>query len=226
MKRARTVIDICMLILLPVLMAYSLIGEKNHELVGLCMFALFTAHHIMNRRWWGALFRGRYTLARAFNTLIDLLLALYMVMQPVSGVLMSKHILTGVALEGASSDLRTIHMSFAYWGFILLSMHLGMHAVPLVAKLKKKAGDQAVMTAAVLVAVISAYGLYAFIRRGIADYLLFRVQFAYFDPSASKLLFMLDYATVMVLIATLTYGIHKYVLCRKLSGKTRNKEKP
>ena len=225
MKRARTVIDICMLILLPVLMAYSLIGEKNHELVGLCMFALFTAHHIMNRRWWGALFRGRYTPERAFNTLIDLLLVLYMVLQPVSGVLMSKHILTGVALEGASSNLRAVHMSFAYWGFVLLGVHLGLHASALMAKLEK-GGDRMAKALAALAVIISAYGLYAFIKRGIADYLLFRVQFAYFDPSASKLLFMLDYAAVMVLTATLTYGIHKYVLCRKHSGKTRNKEKP
>ena len=225
MKKVRTVIDICMLILLPMLMAYSLIGERNHELIGLCMFALFAAHHIINRRWWVAIFKGRYSPLRAFRTAVDVLLAVYMIMQPVSGVLMSKHILTGVALSGASSDLRSIHMSFAYWGFALLSIHVGLHAVSSVASPKKSAGDNKNKVPSVLAVIISAYGLYAFVRRGIADYLLFRVQFAYFDPSESKLLFMLDYAAVMVFIAALTYGIHKLFLHRTHSLRAKNREK-
>ena len=224
MKKARTAIDVMMIILLMMLMAYSLIGEKNHELIGLCMFALFTAHHIMNRRWWGAIFKGRYSPLRAFRTAVDVLLAVYMVMQPVSGVLMSKHILTGVALDGASADLRSIHMSFAYWGFVLLSIHVGLHAASSAASPKKSAEGVKIKAPVIIAVIVSAYGLYAFIRRGIADYLLFRVQFAYFDPSASSLLFMLDYAAIMVLIATLTYGIHKLVLHRTHSLKTKNGE--
>lgn len=212
MKKARTVVDIAMMIALPMLMAYSLIGDINHELLGVFMFLLFAAHHVMNRKWWGAIFKGRYSAARVFNTGIDLLLAVYMLMQPVSGILMSKHILTGVTIDGAASDLRTIHMSLAYWGFILLSMHLGLHAGQVIAKLRGKSADVSPKGPVVVASAVSAYGLYAFIRRGIADYLLLRVQFAYFDPSASVLLFLLDYASVMVLIASITCFIHKQMI--------------
>lgn len=211
MKKERTAIDILMIILLIMLMAYSLIGERNHELIGICMFALFTAHHIINRRWWGTIFKGRYSPLRAFRTAVDVLLAVYMMMQPLSGVLMSKHILTGVALNGASADLRSMHMRFAYWGFVLLSIHVGLHATSTAARPKKSSGDGKIKVLAVLALIISIYGLYAFFKRGIADYLLLRVQFAYFDPSASKLLFMLDYAAVMVLIAAVTYGIQRFI---------------
>lgn len=49
MKKARMIIDILMTVLLPVLMAYSLVGEQAHEILGLLMFALFIAHHVINR---------------------------------------------------------------------------------------------------------------------------------------------------------------------------------
>ena len=41
MKKSRMIIDILMVVILPLLMAYSLIGETAHELPGICMFALF-----------------------------------------------------------------------------------------------------------------------------------------------------------------------------------------
>ena len=53
------------------------------------------------------------------NTVINLLLALYMILQPVSGILMSKYVLKEMAISGASGTLRTIHMTLVYWGFLL-----------------------------------------------------------------------------------------------------------
>ena len=40
-KRIRLLVDIGMVILLPLLMAYSLIGEKFHEMIGTVMAVLF-----------------------------------------------------------------------------------------------------------------------------------------------------------------------------------------
>ena len=48
----RRIIDISMVILLPMLMAYSLIGETFHEAAGTLMFILFIVHHVMNRGWY------------------------------------------------------------------------------------------------------------------------------------------------------------------------------
>ena len=41
--------DALMVLLLPLLMAYSLVGETAHELLGLTMFALFVCHHLLHR---------------------------------------------------------------------------------------------------------------------------------------------------------------------------------
>ena len=120
-------IDILMVMLLPLLMAYSLIGENIHEVMGICMFALFIAHHVINRKWWMSILKGKYNAVRILNTSINLLLAVYMILQPVSGILMSKYVLKDVTISGASGLLRTTHMTLAYWGFILMSFHLGLH---------------------------------------------------------------------------------------------------
>ncbi|MBD5535878.1 MAG: hypothetical protein HDQ99_09535 [Lachnospiraceae bacterium] len=46
-----------MTILLPVLMAYSLVGEAVHEWLGIVMFFLFTMHQVINWLWYKNLVR-------------------------------------------------------------------------------------------------------------------------------------------------------------------------
>lgn len=60
--------------LLPILMAYSLIGEAAHEWLGSAMLVLFAVHHVLNFRWFKAIPRRKYTPARVFGTAVDLLL--------------------------------------------------------------------------------------------------------------------------------------------------------
>ena len=45
-KRIQLIIDITMAVLLPLLMAYSLIGEAFHEVVGTAMFVLFIVRRV------------------------------------------------------------------------------------------------------------------------------------------------------------------------------------
>ena len=201
------IIDILMIILLPLLMAYSLIGESIHEVIGICMFGLFTGHHVINRKWWAALLKGKYNASRILNTVVNLLLAVYMILQPVSGILMSKYVLKEVTITGASGNLRTIHMTLAYWGFMLMSFHLGLHIKAVTAPFDKKMSKNAWMVFKILFFIISAYGVYAFIKRGIGDYLLMRVMFAFFDFGESRIRFFIDYAAVMVLVANIGYWI-------------------
>ena len=46
----------------------------------------------------------------------------------------------------------------------------------------------------ILFIAISLYGVYAFVKRGIGDYLLMKVMFAFFDFDESRVSFLLDYA--------------------------------
>ena len=58
---------------------------------------------------------------------------------------LSKYVMKEVTISGASSTLRTIHMTFAYWGFILMSFHLGLHIRAISAKTKNRM-NKAVIT--------------------------------------------------------------------------------
>lgn len=212
MKNARMIIDILMVIILPLLMAYSLVGENYHEVIGICMFTLFIAHHVMNRKWWTGLLKGKYNAIRTLNTAINLVLAVYMILQPISGILMSKYVLKDVTISGASGTLRTIHMTFAYWGFMLMSFHLGLHVRAVTLPIAKKMNKLAKMILAILFLIVSLYGVYAFIKREIGDYLFMKVMFAFFDFGESRVRFLLDYATVMVLAANVGFYIQSGLL--------------
>ena len=212
MKKVRMTVDILMVILLPLLMAYSLIGENIHEVLGVCMFVLFIAHHVINRNWWTGLFKGRYNAVRILNTAVNLFLAVFMILQPVSGILMSKYVLKEVTLSGASSTLRTIHMTLAYWGFIMMSFHLGLHVKAMAARFSKNINKTTRMILRILFIIISLYGAYAFVKRGIGDYLLMKVMFAFFDFDESRIVFLLDYIAIMVFVANVGFYIQSGLL--------------
>ena len=219
MKKARMIIDILMVTALPILMAYSLIGENIHEVIGVCMLAAFIIHHVINRKWWIGLFKGKYNTVRIMNTAVNLVLAVYMILQPVSGILMSKYVLREVTINGASSTLRTIHMAAAYWGFMLMSFHLGLHIRAVSASFKRKMGKGAKAALTAVFLLISAYGVYAFIKRGIGDYLLMKVMFAFFDFGEARIRFLLDYVSVMVLVASIGYYLQSVLLNKHKKGK-------
>ena len=123
--------------------------------------------------------------------------------------------INAVIAGGASSILRTIHMTLAYWGFIMMSFHLGFHIRAISAKLKNRMNKAVRTFFTVLFLLIAIYGVYAFIKRGIGDYLLMKVLFAFFDFGESRVRFLLDYAAVMVL-ATEMAGRFFIDTCRQL----------
>lgn len=192
------IIDISMTVLLPLLMAYSLIGEAFHEVVGTAIFLLFIVHHILNRKWYGALFKGRYNTRRIFQTVLDLVLLVFMILQPVSGILMSKHLYTFLPALPVSAWARSVHMLLAYWGYILLSIHAGTHLIAPLRKLHGK-NRKIFVTICAIMSCISAYGCAAFIKRGFPGYMSGRTAFAFFDFSEPRIFFFMDYIAIMIL---------------------------
>lgn len=123
--KLKIVLDMAMTLALLFLMGYPWWGDVAHEWAGAGMFALFIAHHILNAGWWRSLGKGRYTPARVFQLVIDLLVLLAMLGLMVSGVILSNHVFAFLPISGGMSLARLLHMASAYWGFVLLSLHLG-----------------------------------------------------------------------------------------------------
>lgn len=61
-------------------MAYSLIGEMFHEIVGTLIFFLFIIHHVLNRKWSVFLFKGKCSAGRIFRTVVNALLFVFMIL--------------------------------------------------------------------------------------------------------------------------------------------------
>lgn len=197
-NRIRILVDIAMTVLLPMLMAYSLTGEKFHEIIGTLMFALFILHHILNRKWYGSIFKGKYNTRRTFQTTLDVLLTIFMIAQPISGILMSKHLYTFIQVQGVSAIVREIHLCLAYWGFVLVCVHAGTHLLAQIKTLKEKK-KYVFYPLAAIGSAISAYGIYAFVKRQFPNYMLRKTAFVFFDYSEPRIFFFMDYLAVMIL---------------------------
>ena len=223
-KKLRMTVDLAMVILLPILMAYSLIGEAVHEWTGIGMFLLFIAHHILNRRWLKNLSRGRYTAPRILGTTIDFLLIIIMIVLPVSGIVMAKHTFSFLYINSGISIARMVHLIASYWGFVLMCLHLGLHGDMIIGRYKKdmhrtKALSWSLRSAAVLVI---GYGIYGFFKRRLPEYLLLKSQFVFFDHTEPVVYFLIDYIAIMWLFATVGYGllqISKYFFAQSYTGR-------
>lgn len=99
---AKILIDICLTVSLLLLMPYSLIGETAHEWIGMAMLVLFIVHHILNRKWIGALAKGRYTIFRIYQTLLVIAMLILMLGSMISGILLSNHIFKAVTIAGTT----------------------------------------------------------------------------------------------------------------------------
>lgn len=104
---AKILIDICLTVSLLLLMPYSLIGETAHEWIGMAMLVLFIVHHILNRKWIGALAKGRYTIFRIYQTLLVIAMLILMLGSMISGILLSNHIFKAVTIAGTTIAART-----------------------------------------------------------------------------------------------------------------------
>ena len=71
----RKVIDVGMMILLLLLMAFPFTGQDIHIFLGIIMIVFFIIHHYLNRRWYLSLFKGKKTKIQIlFITINSLLL--------------------------------------------------------------------------------------------------------------------------------------------------------
>ena len=87
----KRIVDVCMTVLLLCLMAYQVTGEALHEWIGIGMTALVIIHQILNRKWYGAIFKGKYNPYRIVTTVVNIALLLSFALTAFCGMSMSGH---------------------------------------------------------------------------------------------------------------------------------------
>lgn len=204
----KIVVDIGMTVMLLLLMTYELIGAAVHEWLGMGMFCLFIIHHILNRKWSRCVFKGKYTLFRIWQTVLAIGILLTMAGSMYSGVVLSEHALSFLPIKGGRAFAREVHMIAAYWGFVLMSLHLGLHWSIMMGMAKqriKKFPTAGKWLLRGIAALIAGYGVYAFIQREIGRYMLLKNHFAFFDFEEPLIFFLADYIAVMVLFVWVSH---------------------
>lgn len=214
-RKFQIAIDMMMTVLLPLLMAYQLIGEAVHEWLGICMFLLFLCHHLLNRHWHRNLLKGRYNSIRLIGTVIDTLLFIIMISLAVSGVMMSKHIFAFLHIDGGSGSARIMHLLASYWGFVLMSVHVGLHWNMISAMIhralqKDRNAVKMPIISKIAIAVLCCYGVYAFAKRQLGTYLFLKSEFVFFDFNEPRLIFFADYVAIMILFGSIGKQLGKY----------------
>lgn len=217
---AKISVDAAMTLGMLFLMGYHLWGDTAHEWVGAGLFLLFVLHHILNWRWWTGLFRGRYTSVRILQATINLLTLAAMLGLMVSSVILSSKVFAFLQIRGHMAFARRLHMAASYWGFLLMTAHLGLHWGMLLGMVQKAGkakfpGRPASHWLTLLGVLVAAYGAAAMVKRDMATYLFLRAEFVFLDFSESKLLFYLDYLAIIGTFVFLAHFAAKLLRKRK-----------
>ena len=226
---ARRIVDAAMTVVLLFLMAYQVTGEAAHEWIGVSMTILVIVHQILNRRWYSALFKGRYNPYRSLTTVLNILLVLCFAMTAFCGMSMSGYAVPFMYGLAPVSFVRRMHLSMSHWAFVLMGLHLGMHIPAMTAGLKWSDRTRNMLTG--LSTLAAGLGLYLFIKGGMPDYLFFRVPFAFLDyPFAfldyDKAGWLVIIENLLMLSTWVLIGTRAAQLCRVLGRKGGSKEDP
>lgn len=211
-------IDVLMTLGLLFVSGYQFWGEAPHEWVGAGMFVLFIVHHLLNLSWHKNMFRGRYTVVRGFQLIVDVSLFIVMLLQIYSGIVLSRHVFSFLPIESGLALARRIHILGAYWGILLMSLHLGLHWNLVMGVVKKKLGIKEKSRIRSVISALSGiciavYGLSVFVKRDFFTYLFLKSEFVFLDYSEPIILFYMDYLALMGLCIFIGHYIAK--LCRK-----------
>lgn len=220
-------IDVSLTVLLLLLMAYQITGQELHEWFGAGMLVLFLLHNILNIRWYGSLFKGKYTLLRTMQTLINISVLISMLCLGFSGIVLSRHIFAGLPIQGPMATARTMHLAASYWGFVLMSIHLGFHWSMVLGMFRRLWGGT--KTPAVFVWLIrflaifvAGYGAYCFQKENIVSYMFLKQEFVFFDFEQSVVSVFAEYIAMMGLWVFISFYAVKGI--RKITSQSRRKE--
>ncbi len=233
MNKIRISLDITMTILSIILMGgnYLFPADLVHEILGVGLFVLWGVHIALNRRWYaslaqasklitstnandrrsyGAIFHGKYNPYRVMQTIINCCILICTIFLMISGIILSNHIFTFLNIQGGLGFARIAHLLASHWYYLFMSLHIGLH----VGRLFQNVTAQ--ILPRIILALVCAYGIYAFIARGVWKYLILQQQFFFFDLERGYILFAIDYISIIILFATLSHLLAKSLKKGKL----------
>ena len=205
LNKIRLPLDIMMTLVSIVLMGGNFLfpADLVHEILGVGLFVLWGVHIALNRRWYSAIFRGKYNPYRVMQTVINCCILICTIFLMISGIILSNHLFTFFNIQSGLGFARIAHLLSSHWYYLFMSLHISLHMGRLFQNVAAK------IIPRIILALLCAYGLYAFITRGVWKYLILSQQFFFFDLERGYILFAMDYISIIILFATISHFIAK-----------------
>jgi len=125
---AKVFLDGAMLVLLALMYSYRAISPTFHEVGGLALGGMFIIHCLVNATWISGVTKriatGRLPKKTVLKWAIDVLLAVCMIIIIVSGVFISRTVLTNIT--SSSTIWKSLHVPISIIALILAGIHLGL----------------------------------------------------------------------------------------------------
>lgn len=198
--------------LLLAALAYNWLGNLAHEIAGTGLFLLLISHNLFNRRWYGAIAKGRHDGRRLITRGINLSLLASMLALLITSVIISQDLFSALPLT-STVGLRQIHTMAACLALLIVSVHLGLHWTMIMGVARTWAGitseskgrSLALRTLALLG---SLYGLFSLAAADVREKLLMQMSFDLGALQVSTTAFLLQHAAIVWLGACLGhYGV-------------------
>ena len=191
---------------------------------------LITSTNANDRRSYGGIFKGKYNPYRIMQTVINCCILLCTIFLMISGIILSNQLFTFLNIQSGLGFARIAHLLASHWYYLFMSLHIGLHVGVIANKMRHPApinchpelvsGSSTnempkqvrhdklhKIIPRIILVLVCAYGLYAFIARGVWKYLILRQQFFFFDLERGYVLFVLDYISIIILFSTILHLI-------------------
>lgn len=213
----KIVLDFVMIVLFLLLMSYHLLPNATHEWIGASVFVLFIVHNVLNFRWYKNLFRGKYTINRIIDTIINFILWIAMIGCIISAMIISGHVFAFLNLSAARLG-RALHLASTVWAFILTSIHFGIHLKMFIVMAKKIANPSE--KSALIIKWISraftlaicAFGAYIFITRRLWEEMFLLTEFKWFDFDKNILVYIIENISLLTMFTAIGYYGKKIII--------------
>ncbi|MDO5582352.1 MAG: hypothetical protein Q4G69_14595 [Planctomycetia bacterium] len=219
-------VDILMIVLLIVLMGCSITGDAVHECLGLLLFVLFAAHHVLNGSWYRTFMNRCRSFRQFFLAFMTVLLFTVMISMAVSSVLVSRTLFAFIDYDGGLFA-RQFHQMSTHSGLILAAIHFGIYGKRFFLNFRQRNNPQGParkiirLVFILLTAAVCVYGIVSSFRHDIGDKLLMRQAYSFWN--GSRILFFADYAAVFVLYAVLAHYAAERIFFRRTEKNKSNK---
>lgn len=168
MRKLKITVDILMLGLFLYLLSYHPgMGLLAHGICGMGFFTLVLLHNWLNRSFYKVLFKGKYPFRRKVLVTADVLLLLATLVLALSSYMLAGMVFP-LAIFPFAPEWGRVHGVAAYWAFLPIAFHLGLHLQGVLGKLERRWHDTAFEYAGYFLEfLVLLLGLYCFFDSGI-----------------------------------------------------------